>query len=109
MPGRRPATVHRTMTEPIDERELARLLASTARAHHAAFAQSDGFDPDWAIWYAGHLQALAWDRFGRFAARAELTYLLISAERAYKAADEAARGPWPDFYARHLLAELGGR
>ena len=94
--------------EPITIPELARLIAATARAHHAAFAASDGFDPDWAIWYAGHLQATVWDRLGSFASRAELTYLLIAAERAYKAADEAARGAWPESYARHLLAEFRG-
>lgn len=96
------------MSERIDVHELARVIAATARAHHAAFVASDGHDPDWAIWYAGHLQALAWDRFERFVSRAELVYGLLAAERAYKAADEASRGAWPDFYARHILDEFRG-
>ena len=96
------------MNTPIDALELARLIAATARAHHGAFVASDGHDPDWAIWYAGHLQALAWDRFARFVSRSDLVFLLLSAERAYKAADEASRGAWPEAYARHLLAELRG-
>ena len=92
----------------IEEPELARLIGATAKAHHAAFAESDGKDPDWAIWYAAHLQAAVWDRLGSLASRAELTYLLVAADRAYKAADETSRGRWPAFYAAYLLAEFRG-
>ena len=94
--------------ERIDEQELARLVATTAKAHHTAFAASDGHDPDWAIWYAAHLQAAVWDRLGSLASRAELTYLLVAAERAYASADEDARGRWPDFYARFILEGFRG-
>jgi NAD(P)H-hydrate epimerase len=99
------------MAEVIDVPELARLIAATGRAHHAAFAASDGYDPDWAMWYAGHLQAVTWGRLaadGSVVPRAELTYLLVAADRAYRAAGETTRGSWPDFYARYLLAQLSG-
>jgi NAD(P)H-hydrate epimerase len=96
----------------IDADELARLIKAAARAHHAAFAKSDGHDPDWAIWYAAHLQAGVWDRLGDQpgvpASRGELAFLLVAADRAYRAADEATRGSWPAFYAAHLLAEFRG-
>ena len=95
------------MADRIEADELARAIAATARAHHAAFAKSDGYDPDWAIWYAGHLQATVWDRLGSVPGRAELTYLLIAAERAYKAAGDD-RGEWPTFYARFILDRFEG-
>ena len=35
---------------------LADLLLEAGCAHHAAFAATDGADPDWAIWYAEFLK-----------------------------------------------------
>jgi NAD(P)H-hydrate epimerase len=95
------------MADRIGEDELARAIEATSRAHHGAFAASDGVDPDWALWYAGHLQATIWDRLGGVPSRSELTYLLVAAERAYATAGDD-RGDWPAFYARHILAEFRG-
>ena len=89
----------------ITEAELAALLQQTADRHHDAFIESDGADPDWALWYAPYLQAHLWERAGRLPTRSELVYLLVGAERAHAASggDEA----WPIAYARHLLSGLG--
>ncbi len=95
------------MADRIDARELARLIAATGRAHHAAFVKSDGYDPDWAIWYAGHLQTHIWDGLGSLASRAELAYLLVAAERAYAEAGDG-RGDWPSFYAAYILEHFRG-
>jgi NAD(P)H-hydrate epimerase len=95
------------VTERIGEADLARLIAATGRAHHAAFAMSDGADPEWAEWYAAHLQATVWDRLGGIPSRSELTYLLVAAERAYGDAGDA-RGDWPHFYARFILDGFRG-
>ncbi len=94
------------MADRISEADLADAIEATGRAHHAAFAASDGADPEWALWYAAHLQTVIWDRLGAIATRSELTYLLIGAERAYKAAD-SDRGEWPPFYARFILEHYG--
>ena len=95
------------MAERIDSHDLARRLAATGRAHHKAFEASDGFDPDWAIWYAGHLQATVGEGLGSMPSRAELTYLLVAAERAYTAAGDE-RGSWPESYAAYILANYRG-
>lgn len=86
------------------EAELAVLLEETGRRHHAAFAATDGVDPEWALWYAGDVQARLWDAAGRLPTRSELVHLLVTAEREHIAAgtDE----PWPPFYARLILAAL---
>ncbi len=95
------------MDDRIEAGELTRLLAATGRAHHKAFEGSDGFDPDWAMWYSGHLQALVGERLGSFPSRGELVYLLVSAERAYATAGND-RGSWPESYAAYILANFRG-
>ena len=90
-----------TMDPTITLEELSSLLDETGKAHHRAFARSDGYDPEWASWYAPMLQAGIGDRLGRTITRSELTYLLIRAEREHAAAADGS--PWPDFYARVIL------
>jgi NAD(P)H-hydrate epimerase len=92
------------MTEQLTLDDLAALLKRTGKSHHQAFAESDGADPEWALWYAGYLQAHLWDTAGRLPSRSELVYLLIAAERAHKAS--GSDEPWPLAYARSLLAGL---
>ncbi len=82
--------------------EVAALLRRTGEAHHRAYAETDGADPEWAIWYAGYLQAHLGDRLGARLTRSEVVYLLLHAEReqARTGGDE----PWADAYARVLVA-----
>ena len=82
--------------------EITDLLRRTGRAHHRAFVSADGSDPDWAIWYAGYLQAHLDDRLGTFLSRGEITYRLIKAEKDHLRFGGGT--PWPEFYAR-ILAE----
>ncbi|KAA1249190.1 NAD(P)H-hydrate epimerase [Mycobacterium simiae] len=81
--------------------ELTDLLTETGDRHHQAYADSDGADPEWALWYSGYLQARLWDRAGRLPSRSQLVALLQSAERRFGSA-----AGWPQRYARHLLAGL---
>ncbi|KZS55965.1 hypothetical protein A4G28_01365 [Mycobacterium ostraviense] len=83
--------------------ELADLLVETGQRHHQAYADTDGADPEWALWYSGYLQARLWDRAGRLPSRSQLVGLLQSAERRYGSADG-----WPLRYAGHLLAGIDG-
>ena len=36
--------------------QIAQLLLQTGQAHHAAYFEADGADPDWPLWYAEYLQ-----------------------------------------------------
>ena len=81
--------------------QVADLLRETGRAHHQAFIETDGDDPEWPLWYAGYLQ----DRLGRLLNRAftrsEVVYFLVMAEK-----EQSARAPgadWAAFYATLLL------
>jgi NAD(P)H-hydrate epimerase len=93
------------MSEPtITVDELAELLRQTGGHHHQAFLESDGADPEWALWYAAYLQAHLWDRGGSLPSRSQLVHLLMSV-----AEEHAASGPntpWPEAYAASLLDKL---
>ena len=80
---------------------IADLLRETGEAHHEAFIETDGADPEWPIWYAGYLQERLGQQLDRQITRSELVYLLVLAEREHGA--EAPAEPWPDFYAQVLL------
>lgn len=90
----------------IDERELpalANLLAEAGRAHHRAFLETEGEDPEWPIWYAGYLRPRLRERYGISATRSELVYHLVALERERSAGSELE---WPEFYARGLARRL---
>ena len=83
--------------------QLADLLRRTGDAHHDAYEATGGTDPEWSIWYAGHLQTLLGDRLGLPITRSEIVYLLCKAQR-----DQAADGsdePWTSYYADLILSE----
>ena len=79
---------------------LPELLVGTGRAHHQAFIETDGFDPEWPLWYAEYLIGHLRER-GYTGTQAELVAALVDADRAHQA--EAADTPWPEFYAGRLL------
>jgi NAD(P)H-hydrate epimerase len=95
-----------TTTTPADDpaqlAEITELLRRTGHAHHQAYRSTDGVDPEWAIWYAGYLQAHLGDRLGAVLARGEFVYRLLKAEKEH--ARDGGNTPWPEFYAPILVA-----
>jgi len=84
--------------------ELAKLLEETGHKHHQAYAEADGADPEWALWYAGYLQAHMWDRAGSLPTRSQLAHLLLAGEAAL--AESGTDAPWQHYYADLILAAL---
>ncbi len=80
--------------------ELADLLEQTGEAHHQVFRATDGFDPEWALWYAEHLEDRLPTHVGRELTRSEIVYLLWGAMKSQ--AEEESLEPWPEYYARFL-------
>ena len=80
---------------------LADIFLETGRAHHEAFAATDGADPEWPIWYAEHLQAPIADALGTPFTRSQLVYCVMDAdfERTARAPDSE----WPEFYADQFV------
>jgi len=81
--------------------QLVELFRETGHAHHAAFAATDGDDPEWPIWYAGHLQTPISKMLQVPLTRSQLVYCLMDAEN-----ERSARAPesdWPEFYAGEFI------
>jgi glutaredoxin len=85
--------------------QLAALFEQTGEAHHQAFRETDGEDPEWALWYAEHLH----ERLAPFLAapltRSRLVFCLIGADDEHRATGSDT--PWPEYYARRFLDCLG--
>lgn len=79
---------------------VAALLRDTARAHHQAYLESDGDDPDWPSWYADRLvEPLA--EVGLTLTRSVIVFVLVGAARDLVDAGDG----WPEAYAPRLIAE----
>ena len=85
--------------------QLAALFEQTGEAHHQAFRQTNGEDPEWALWYAEFLR----ERLAPFLAapltRSRLVFCLIGADDEHRATESDA--PWPEYYAQRFLECLG--
>jgi NAD(P)H-hydrate epimerase len=84
--------------------ELAALLLETGQHHHQAFIESDGADPEWALWYAAHLQTKIWDSFGSVPTRSKLVHVLIDGDERIRAGETTEA--WSTFYAQLISDAL---
>jgi hypothetical protein len=85
---------------------LAEMLRETGKAHHRAFVDTDGEDPEWPAWYAEHLQERLAELLKRRLTRSALaSFFVLAAEEHPR---QAPQMDWPDFYAALLLREYGG-
>ena len=82
-------------------KKLASLMVETGKAHHNAFAATDGADPDWPIWYAGYLQAPLSKLLQAQFAKSQLVYCLMFADFERSAC--APDSDWTEFYADHFI------
>ena len=81
--------------------QVARLLANTARAHHAA---TGGVTPGWSRWYAEHLVDDVNDLLRTDVEASALETWLTDADRRYR--EESGVLSWPKAYAGWLITEL---
>lgn len=84
-----------TASPPHDD--LADLFMATGGAHHTAFIETDGVDPEWAEWYANHLVARLREDYGFSGTDGELAAWLRATDDAHQAA--GGEVPWSSFYA----------
>ena len=81
---------------------LAALLHQTAEDHHVAYKETDGVDPDWSIWYAGHLLEQGIERLlDATLLKSDLIYLLVLADKTQNI--DAPGAKWERYYADFLL------
>jgi hypothetical protein len=105
-PGRDLAAVFRSF--PMKDgpaQRIAVLLRETGQAHHRAFADVNGEDPEWPRWYAERLVEPLGRELGTNLDATTLARDLADAE-----AERQARTPdaeWPGAYATWLLGRYG--
>ncbi len=93
------------MNDRISEADLAELFRETAERHHQAYKDSEGNDPEWALFYAGYLQTSLWDGLGRLPTRSELIHLLFAADKEFNATGQPYE-QWPGFYAAYFVENI---
>jgi len=81
--------------------QLIALFEQTGKAHHHAFAATDGADADWPIWYAEYLMDKLPSLLGASFTKSELVYLLVRLSK--EQALDAPGAKWPRYYARYLV------
>jgi hypothetical protein len=80
--------------------ELTQLLEETGKAHHQAFLETDGYDPEWPIWYADYLIARLPSYIEAHITKSELIYLMVHLNKSQS--EEAPEESWASFYARYM-------
>jgi hypothetical protein len=77
---------------------IATLLHQTAEDHHVAYKETDGVDPDWSIWYAGHLLENGFETLlDARLLKSDLIYLLVLVDKQQMS--EAPGAHWEKYYA----------
>jgi len=80
---------------------LVELFREAGRAHHAAFAATDGDDPDWPIWYADYLQEPIAQRLDMKFHKSRLIYCLMDADFEHQV--RSPQSDWPEYFADQML------
>lgn len=86
---------------PAVDPRLIDLINRSGPAHHQAFLEVDGWDPEWPIWYAEYFWAPIQEFLPREVTKSELTYLLV---KGYKEWQEGA--DWAQLLAGILAREI---
>lgn len=80
---------------------LTELFQSAGRSHHAAFAATDGVDPEWPLWYAEYLQEPITLALETPFTKSQLVYCVMNADFEHNA--RAPESDWPEFYADQFV------
>lgn len=86
-------------------KKLTELFMATGHAHHQAFIETDGEDPDWAIWYGNYLEEPFAEILSIKLSADEITNQLISLDKNFT--DASLSGHWTEFYADKLVETYG--
>lgn len=88
---------------PAEVEEVSALLRETSEAHHEAFAEVDGADPEWPLWYAEYLAPRLREMLHTGLTVSELVHSLMLADQAH-----AGDGDWAETYAALLVERHAG-
>jgi hypothetical protein len=81
--------------------DLKNLLQETGEAHHQAYIETDGEDPEWPLWYAGFLKEKVNRLLNKTYTETEIVHYLLMAEENRSIENTDAH--WTDYYARFMV------
>ena len=82
--------------------QIEGLFREVGEAHHQAFFETDGADPEWPLWYADFLRERLGGLLDANFTRSELVYMLVLV-----ANEQPLRAPgadWARYYAKFFIA-----
>jgi hypothetical protein len=89
------------MTEMDLAQQLEELFHEVGAAHHQAYIETDGVDPEWPLWYADYLR----DKLGALLdasfTKSELVYLLVLLSHEQPLSAPGAN--WARYYAKFFI------
>src|SRR5918999_5326174 len=94
-----------TETEANLNQQLQELFREVSEAHHQAYIETDGVDPEWPLWYAEHLRERLGALLDASFTKSELVYMLILV-----ANEQPLRAPganWSRYYAKFSSGPTG--
>ena len=96
-----PSPSQRSAASPDLVQRLSELFKETGQAHHQAFIEVDGNDPDWPLWYADHMREPLGECLNATFTKTELVYLFVLADKEHGLRAPGAK--WPPYYARFFI------
>ncbi len=85
------------------KKELVELLVATGQTHHKAFIETDGVDPDWAVWYGDFLKKKFDELFDSNLESCEIAAELIDLDTEFNIKPRTKH--WTEFYADELIGK----
>lgn len=85
--------------------QLEELFREAGEAHHQAFIETDGADPEWPLWYADYLRERLGPLLEASFTKSELVHLLVLV-----ANEQPLRAPganWARYYAKYFIRLYG--
>jgi hypothetical protein len=82
--------------------QLEGLFREVGEAHHQAYIETDGSDPEWPLWYANYLRERLGGLLDASFTKSELVHLLVLV-----ASEQPLRAPganWARYYAKKFFA-----
>lgn len=83
-------------------RQLEELFREASEAHHQAYIETDGADPEWPLWYADYLQDKLAPLLDATFTKSELVYMLILVANEQPLTAPGAN--WARYYAKKFLS-----
>jgi len=81
--------------------QLEGLFREVGEAHHQAYSETDGADPEWPLWYADYLRERLALLLDASFTRSELVYLLVMVANEQPLTAPGAN--WARYYAKFFI------